>query len=96
MQFVDLHSQYLSIQQQIDAAIHEVIAESAFVGGKHVQDFELNFANLLGVKHCVSCGNGTDALYLALRTRGLQQGDEVLTTAHSWISTSETITQAGG
>ena len=50
----------------------------------------------LGVKHCVSCANGTDALYIAMRGLGVKPGDEVITTAHSWISTSETITQAGG
>ena len=96
MQFIDLHQQYLSIKDQIDSAINAVIAKSSFIGGEQVRDFEHNYASLLGVKHCVSCGNGTDALYLALRTMGLQQDDEVITTAHSWISTSETITQAGG
>jgi dTDP-4-amino-4,6-dideoxygalactose transaminase len=51
---------------------------------------------MLGVKHCVSCANGTDALYIAFRALGLQPGDEVITSAHSWIASSETITQAGG
>jgi len=96
MQFIDLHRQYLSLKDQLDMTISSVISNSAFIGGKHVQDFEHNFSSLLGVKHCISCGNGTDALYLALRTMGIQQDDEVITTAHSWISTSETITQAGG
>ena len=96
MQFIDLHQQYLTIKNEIDLAISEVIAESAFIGGTRVQTFEHNFAELLNVKHCVSCGNGTDALYLALRTMGVERGNEVITTAHSWISTSETITQAGG
>src|SRR5205814_1894130 len=54
------------------------------------------WAHTLGVKHCVSCANGTDALYVAMRGLGIKPGDEVITTAHSWISTSETITQAGG
>ena len=96
MQFIDLHCQYLSLKDELDKAIGSVISNSEFVGGKHVQDFEDNFLSLLGVKHCISCGNGTDALYLALRTLSVQSGDEVITTAHSWISTSETITQAGG
>jgi dTDP-4-amino-4,6-dideoxygalactose transaminase len=48
------------------------------------------------VSHCVSCANGTDALYISMRALGVRAGDEVITTAHSWISTSETITQAGG
>ena len=96
MQFIDLHRQYLSLKDQLDSTISSVISNSAFIGGKHVQEFEHNFSSLLGVKHCISCGNGTDALYLALRTLGVQSGDQVITTAHSWISTSETITQAGG
>ena len=58
--------------------------------------FEQAWAETLGVKHCVSCANGTDALYIAMRGLGIQPGDEVITTAHSWISTTETITQAGG
>lgn len=94
--FVDLHAQYLSIKSEIDAAIAEVIAESAFIRGAHVDGFEQNWARTLGVKHCVSCANGTDALYIAMRALGVKSGDEIITSAHSWIATSETITQAGG
>jgi len=94
--FIDLYAQYLSIQPQIDAAIAEVIAQSAFIRGPHVDAFEKAWAEALGVKHCVSCANGTDALYIAMRALGIKPGDEVITTAHSWIATSETITQAGG
>lgn len=94
--FVDLHAQYLSIKAEIDSAIAEVIAQSAFIRGKHVAAFEQAWAGTLKVKHCVSCANGTDALYIAMRGLGLKSGDEVITTAHSWIATSETITQAGG
>jgi dTDP-4-amino-4,6-dideoxygalactose transaminase len=94
--FVDLHAQYLSIKDEIDEAIAEVIAESAYIRGPHVDAFEQAWARTLGVKRCVSCANGTDAIYIALRGLGLRPGDEVITSAHSWISTSETITQAGG
>jgi len=94
--FVDLHAQYLSIKLEIDAAIAKVIARSAFVRGPEVERFEQTWAETLGVKHCVSCANGTDALYIAMRGLGAKPGDEIITTAHSWISTSETITQAGG
>jgi dTDP-4-amino-4,6-dideoxygalactose transaminase len=94
--FVDLHAQYLSIKPEIDAAIADVIAESAFVRGRHVEAFEKAWAKTIGLKHCISCGNGTDALYISMRALGVKPGDEVITTAHSWISTSETITQAGG
>jgi dTDP-4-amino-4,6-dideoxygalactose transaminase len=94
--FVDLHAQYLTIKDEIDSAIAEVIAESAYIRGRHVDAFEQAWARTLGVKRCVSCANGTDAIYIALRGLGLRPGDEVITSAHSWISTSETITQAGG
>jgi len=94
--FVDLHAQYLTIKQEIDRAIADVIAQSAYIRGPHVDAFEEAWARTLGVKRCVSCANGTDAIYIALRGLGLKRGDEVITSAHSWISTSETITQAGG
>jgi dTDP-4-amino-4,6-dideoxygalactose transaminase len=93
--FVDLHAQYLSIKPAIDAAIADVIARSAYIRGPQVDEFERAWAKTLGVKHCISCANGTDALYIAMRGLGVKPGDEVITTAHSWISTSETITQAG-
>lgn len=94
--FADLHSQYLSIKPEIDDAIAAVIRESAFIRGPYVERFEAEFAEALGVPHCVSCANGTDALYIAMHALGVQPDDEVITTAHSWIATSETITQAGG
>jgi dTDP-4-amino-4,6-dideoxygalactose transaminase len=94
--FVDLHAQYLTIKEEIDGAIAEVIAESAYIRGRQVDAFEQAWAKTLGVKRCVSCANGTDAIYVALRGLRLKPGDEVITSAHSWISTSETITQAGG
>jgi dTDP-4-amino-4,6-dideoxygalactose transaminase len=94
--FVDLHAQYIGIKGEIDEAIASVIRESAFIRSKFVTDFEQQFAAAVGVKHCVSCANGTDAIYILMQGLGIKPGDEVITTAHSWISTSETITQAGG
>jgi dTDP-4-amino-4,6-dideoxygalactose transaminase len=94
--FVDLHAQYLRIKSEIDSVIAEVIAQSTYIRGPHVASFENAWAQTLGVKHCISCANGTDALYVAMRALGVKSGDEVITTAHSWISASETITQAGG
>jgi len=94
--FADLYAQYVEIKTEIDAAIAAVIRTSAFIRGPFVERFEEEFAAATGAPHCVSCANGTDALYLAMRALGVQSGDEVITTAHSWISTSETITQAGG
>jgi dTDP-4-amino-4,6-dideoxygalactose transaminase len=94
--FVDLQANHLSIKDELDFAISEVIRESNFVRGPHVEAFEEAYSTKLGVHHCVSCANGTDALYISMKALGIEPGDEVITTAHSWISTSETITQAGG
>jgi dTDP-4-amino-4,6-dideoxygalactose transaminase len=92
----DLHAQYLTIKPAIDEAIAKTVRDSAFIRGPEVDTFENAFARAIGTKHCVSCANGTDALYIAFRALGLQPGDEVITSAHSWIASSETITQAGG
>lgn len=94
--FADLHAQYLTIKTQIDHAIADVIRESAFIRGPRVQHFEAEFAQAVGAKHCVSCANGTDSLYIAMHALGVKPGDEVIAPAHSWISTTETVTQAGG
>ena len=93
--FVDLYAQYVSIKSEIDRAIFGVIENAAFIRGERVFGFENEYAREYGVEHCVSCANGTDALYIALKMLGIGSGDEVITTAHSWISTSEVITQTG-
>src|SRR5688572_19539043 len=93
--FVDLKKQYLSIKPEIDQAIYEVIDNTSFIGGPFVKSFESDFAKLYGMKHCIGVANGTDAIYILLKMLGVKTGDEVITAAHSWISTSETITQAG-
>ena len=93
--FVDLKTQYKSMQKSIDEAINNVIGETAFIGGKYVKQFEKEFAELYGVKHVISCANGTDSLYILMKMLGIGEGDEVITAANSWISSSETITQAG-
>lgn len=94
--FADLHAQYLNIKPEIDAVIAEVIKTSSFIRGPFVQKFEEEFAAAMQLSHCVSCANGTDSLYIAMHGLGVQPGDEVIAPAHSWISTTETITQAGG
>jgi len=94
--FADLHAQYLSIKDEIDAAIADVISASSFIRGPHVDRFEAGFADAIDAAHCVSCANGTDALYITMSALGLRRSDEVIVPAMSWISTSETVTQAGG
>lgn len=93
--FVDLKTQYLSIKHEIDQAIASVIEETAFIKGKFVENFEKKFAQIFEARHCIGVANGTDAIYVILKMLGIGNGDEVITTAHTWISTSEMITQAG-
>jgi len=92
---VDLKAQYLLIKDEINKAIQNVIKDAAFVKGRYVKTFEDSFAKKNGVKHCIGVANGTDAIYIALRALGIGSGDEVITTAFSWISTAETIQQTG-
>jgi dTDP-4-amino-4,6-dideoxygalactose transaminase len=93
--FVDLRIQYQSLKEEIDNAIFSVIRDSEFIKGKYVAAFEKEFAEACGLKNCIGVANGTDAIYIVLKMLGIGDGDEVITVANSWISTSETITQAG-
>jgi len=93
--FLDLSAQYRSIQTEIDAAIRSVIAESAYIGGRHVRGFEEAFAGYLGSHNCVGVGNGTDAVEIALLALRLPPGSEVIVPANSFIATSEAVTRAG-
>ncbi len=93
--FVDLKLQYLSLKKEIDSAVLSVMENTTFIGGEPVTSFENNFAQACGTKHSIGVGNGTDALYIILKSLGITAGDEVITVANSWISTSETISQCG-
>ncbi|MEQ9290283.1 MAG: DegT/DnrJ/EryC1/StrS family aminotransferase [Cyclobacteriaceae bacterium] len=93
--FVDLKLQYLSIKEEMDAAIQSVLDNTSFIGGAIVSKFENDFANYLGVQQCVTCANGTDAIEIALQALGISKGDEVIVPAMSWIATSEAVTTVG-
>jgi dTDP-4-amino-4,6-dideoxygalactose transaminase len=93
--FVDLKAQYNSIKDEIDAAIAGVLNETAFIGGVRVKNFEAAFAQYCGVDHCVGVANGTDAIFIALKTLGVGPGDEVITVANTFVATSEAIKMAG-
>lgn len=93
--FVDLKSQYLTLKPEMDQAIQEIINQTAFIGGTPVDQFESAFARYYGVSHCISTANGTDSLYIIMKMLGIGTGDEVITVANSWISSSETISQTG-
>jgi len=93
--FVDLKAQYLSIEDEIHSAIKEVLDNAAFIKGESVEAFERNFASLVGAKHCIGVGNGTDALIISLKSIGVGLGDEVIVPANSFIATAEAVTAIG-
>jgi dTDP-4-amino-4,6-dideoxygalactose transaminase len=92
---VDLRAQYQCIRDEIDHAVAGVLQRCDFVGGSAVTDFERAFAAFCEVPACVGVGNGTDALYLALRVLGIGPGDEVITVAHTFIATAEAVRMTG-
>ena len=92
---VDLHTQYLKIQKEIDAGIREVIETTAFVKGQKVTDFQHHLEQYTGAKHVIPVGNGTDALQIALMGLGLKPGDEVITPTFTFIATAEVVALLG-
>lgn len=92
---MDLKAQYLSIKGEIDAAMQSVLQAGMFVGGAPVTEFENAFAKAIGIQNCVGCGNGTDAIFLALTALGIGAGDEVATVANTFIATAEAISMTG-
>ena len=92
---VDLKGQYESLKTEIDSAILQALGETRFILGPNVQAFDTEAAEYLGVKHAISCANGTDALHLALLAAGVGPGDEVITTAFTFIATAEAIRYVG-
>jgi len=92
----DLTAHHFPLMNEIQEKIFDIIKTNAFIRSSDVTKFEEEFAVLMQNKFCVSCGNGTDALYIAMRGLNLRHGDEVIVPAQSWISTSQTVTQAGG
>jgi dTDP-4-amino-4,6-dideoxygalactose transaminase len=93
--FNDLARQYATLKDEMDRAVWSALHQFNFVRSAVVADFENQFAETLGISHCVSTGNGTDALFLILKAMGIQAGDEVITPAFSWISSAETISWCG-
>lgn len=95
IQMVDLKRQYLRLKPQLDAAIQRVLDSTAFIQGSPVREFEEALAQHTGSKYVVSCGNGTDALFVALLALGINTGDEVITTPFTFIASAEVIAQTG-
>jgi len=92
---VDLKAQYLSIREEINEAIKEVLHSAQFVNGKWVEGFEQEFADYLGVPYIVGVGSGTAALELALKTAGIGAGDEVIVPANTFFATAEAVSNVG-
>jgi dTDP-4-amino-4,6-dideoxygalactose transaminase len=95
IKFLDLAAQYRSIQADIDRAIAVVIAESAFIGGRHLAAFEAQFAQFVGASHCIGVGNGTDALEVAIEALSLPPGSEVIVPGNTFIASAEAVTRSG-
>ena len=95
IQMVDLKGQYKKIKNEINDSISEVIESTAFINGPKVKEFQANLEKYLGVKHVIPCGNGTDALQIALMALGLKPGDEVITADFTFIATVEVVALLG-
>lgn len=89
MQFRDLHRQYEALKTEMDEAMLRVAASGAYIMGPQVAELEQQLAAYVGMKHCISCANGTDALWLALRALGLKAGDAVFVPDFTFFSTAE-------
>ena len=95
MQFRDLKHQYQVLKEDIDKAMSEVVADCNFISGKQVKDLEKSLADYVGVKHCVACANGTDALSLAMMVWRIGPGDAVFVPDFTFFSTGEIVAYAG-
>ena len=95
IQLNDIHAQYLKEKRKVDGAISNVISDSAFIGGKYVEEFEGSFAHYNGSKFAVGLNSGTDALLLSILALGIDKGDEIITSPFTFFATAEVILRAG-
>lgn len=95
LEMVDLHAQYLAIKEEVDAAVQEVIANGQFIHGPVVAAFERELGEYLGGGHIVGVGNGTDALQIAFMALGVGPGDEIITSAFTFVATAEAAALLG-
>ena len=91
IQMVDLNGQYKKIKTEIDQAVIDCIASTAFINGPAVKEFQTNLERYLGVKHVSPCANGTDSLQIAMMALDLKPGDEVICPAFTYVATAEVI-----
>nr|MBP9727714.1 DegT/DnrJ/EryC1/StrS family aminotransferase [Gammaproteobacteria bacterium] len=95
IEFIDLKSQQLRIKDKIDAGIQRVLSHGQYILGPEVSELEEKLAAFVGVKYCISCANGTDALQIAQMAFGIGPGDEVITPGFTYIATAETVALLG-
>lgn len=95
MQFRDLGRQYVALRPSLDVAVIQVMESGEFIGGAPVATLEEKLADFVGVKHCISCGNGTDALQLALMAWGVGPGDAVIVPDFTFFSSGEVVSAVG-
>ena len=95
MQFRDLKQQYQVLKKDIDKAMVEVATNCNFINGQQVKDLEKELAEYVGVKHCVTCANGTDALTMAMMAWGIKEGDAVFVPDFTFFSSGEIVSHAG-
>jgi dTDP-4-amino-4,6-dideoxygalactose transaminase len=93
--FLDLVTPHIELEAELLAVCQKVLRSAGFVGGPMVEEFEREFAKFCDAQHCVGLASGTDAVRFALMAAGIQQGDTVVTVSHTFIATTEAITQAG-
>ena len=93
--FIDLKSQYTALKNNIDSRIQKVLDSGAYINGPEVTELEQKLAAHTGSKHCLAVASGTDSLLIPMMALGIGAGDEVITTAFSFIATAETIVLAG-
>lgn len=91
IQMVDTKTQYLKIKDQVDAGIQQVLDSAAYINGIPVKEFAKNLSSYLHAKHTITCGNGTDALQIAMMALDLQPGDEVITPSFTYVATTEVV-----
>lgn len=94
MQFIDLQAQYLHLQSKIDKRISDVLAHGKYIMGPEVKELEDKLAEYVGVKHAITCANGTDALTLSLMVLGIKEGDAVFCPTFTFFATAEVISFA--
>lgn len=95
MQFRDLGAQYRKLKPQIDAAVLDAMGSGCFIGGKPVNELERQLAAYAGTKHCITCGNGTDALQLALMAWDIGPGDAIIVPDFTFFSSGEAVSTVG-